>query len=70
MADGLPALQAGGHRFDPGHVHQSFQSFVEISAERLFSQQAFLLLVVSPASQAGVLVAGLHQEPKLCFKIV
>jgi hypothetical protein len=26
--------------------------------------------VGAPAAQAGVLVAGLHQEPKLSFKIV
>jgi len=42
-----PVLQAGGRGFESRHVHQSFQSFVAISAEHLLPQQVFLLLVVS-----------------------
>jgi hypothetical protein len=42
------ALQAGGHRFDPGHVHQSFQSFVAISAEHLLARQTFSMSFQNP----------------------
>jgi len=41
------ALQAGGHRFDPGHVHQSYSQTGIMTASALANAKAFEFLGVT-----------------------
>ena len=48
------SLQAGGHRFDPGHVHQISKNF------RVAENQIRLRTFVLTSSRSGVILGSLN----------